>query len=319
MPKGYSHLTREERYHISALKKSGLSHRKIATQIGKHRSTIDREVKRLTTPKGGKYSPSKAHKKYLAGRQSKQEWNPIIKNYVLEKLGLFWSPEQISGRLKQDHPSLSISHEAIYRFIWKDKKNGGKLYENLLHSRKKYAKRGAKKKKRSLIPNRTDISQRPEIVEEKTRLGDFEGDLVIGASGSGALVTLVDRTSKLIKIGFISTKEAYPVRCKIQEMMHPLSDQIKTITFDNGREFSDHAAIASALDAEIYFATPYHSWERGLSEHTNGLIRKFFPKKMPFQDVSEENIQRVENLLNNRPRKVLNFKTPNEVFFSNSS
>ena len=143
--------------------------------------------------------------------------------------------------------------------------------------------------------------------------------MVIGASGSGALVTLVDRMSKLTKIGYILTKKAYAVRCKIQDIMQPLRDKIKTITFDNGTEFSDHEAIASALDAEIYFATPYHSWERGLNEHTNGLIRKFFPKKIPFQDVSEENIQRIENLLNNRPRKVLNYRMPNEVFFSNSS
>ena len=167
MPKGYSHLTQCERYQISALKKSGLSNRKIACQIGKHRSTIDREIKRTCTSKSRKYSPSKAHKKYLKGRQSTYEWNPVIKDYVLEKLALFWSPEQISGRLKQDLPSLSISHEAIYNFIWNDKKNGGKLYENLLHSRKKYAKRGSKTKIRSLIPNRTDISKRPEIVEKR--------------------------------------------------------------------------------------------------------------------------------------------------------
>ncbi|MEM6698626.1 MAG: IS30 family transposase [Bacteroidota bacterium] len=180
-------------------------------------------------------------------------------------------------------------------------------------------KGGSKQTRRNIIPNRVDISQRPQHIEKKEHIGDWEGDLIIGASGSGALITLVDRASKYVLIGFVATKNAYEVRCKIQDMMIGIKDKVNTITFDNGREFTDHIAIQKTLGAKTYFATPYHSWERGLSEHTNGLIRKFFPKKIPFKDVSKENILRVQNLLNNRPRKVLNFKTPNEVFLPNTS
>ena len=322
MPKGYTHLTKVQRYQISALDKRNIPPSEIAGTIGVHRSTVYRELKRSITSKGQVYSPSRAHKDYCLKRQNsggKSKIDGPIKAYILAKLAQNWSPEQIAGRIKIDSPDLSIHHETIYRYIGKNRKNGGNLYRNLLYSGKKYAKRGSKTQKRSLIPGRIDISQRPQIVEEKTRIGDWEGDLIIGASGSGALATLVDRASKYVRIGFIPSKKAYDVRCKIQDMMADIKDKILTITFDNDTEFSDHAAIQSALGTDIYFATPYHSWERGLNEHTNGLIRKFFPKKLPFQDTSDQNIQCVQNALNNRPRKVLNFKTPNEVFFSNTS
>ena len=186
MPKGYTHLTQAQRYQISALNKRRLSIAQIAAEVGVHRSTIYRELKRCITSKRSVYSASCSQKNYLQKRRKTGRcfnWNPIIMTYVLAKLALYWSPEQISGRLKVDHPGLSMSHEAIYRFIWRDKQNGGKLYKNLRHSVKKYAKRGSKKKKRSNIPNRVDIDQRPKIVDKKHRIGDWEADLVIGTSG----------------------------------------------------------------------------------------------------------------------------------------
>jgi IS30 family transposase len=224
----------------------------------------------------------------------------------------WWSPEQISGRLKEQGKA-SISHEAIYQYIWENKRSGGILFKQLRHKGKKYNKRSSGKAGRGCIPNRVDITERPEIVEQKSRIGDWEGDTVISAVSKTALLTVVDRHSKFTRIKKIGRKTAANVRAAMKDVMSPLPYPVFTITYDNGKEFAAHQDIATDLNAKCYFATPYHSWERGLNEHTNGLIRQYLPKLVDFKDVTDDEIQTIEDRLNNRPRKSLGYKTPMEV------
>lgn len=315
--KPYTHLTYEERCQIFGYLERKISISDIALALGRNKSTIYREVKRGT--KKISYSARHAniyYKKQRAKNIKNKRYHGFIKVYVQEKLAEKWSPEQISGRLKLDYPEHSISHETLYQHIWRDKKLGGTLYKNLRRKGRKYKKRDAKNRDRGIF-GRVDIDQRPVIVEEKSRIGDWEGDLIIGANHSGALTTMVDRASKFTKIGLVSAKKADLVRDEIIKIMQPLKEKTLTMTYDNGREFVQHQGISGALGAKTYFAKPYHSWERGLNEHTNGLIRQYLPKKTIFQGLCREKIQKIENALNNRPRKVLAYRTPNEVFFHN--
>ncbi|MEM6603145.1 MAG: IS30 family transposase, partial [Pseudomonadota bacterium] len=319
--KHYSHLTYEERCHISVCLERGMSVRSISLALDRDRSTIYREIKR-----GQKLKVSRSHynarfsnalyKKKRSEAAKPRIYHGILKEYVTKKLAEDWSPEQISGRIKIDHEGLSISHETIYQHIWRDKKEGGRLYKHLRRRGRKYKKRGAKHSDHGIL-GRISIDERPEIVEEKSRVGDWEGDLVIGSHQSGALVTMVDRASKFTKIAFVESKKSDHVRDVIIQMMRPLQDRVLTMTYDNGREFAHHQSISGTLKAESFFAKPYHSWERGLNEHTNGLIRQYLPKGTSFENLSKEKILFIENQLNNRPRKVLGLRTPNEVFFQN--
>ena len=317
MYKKYKHLTLEERCIIYGLKSNNNSIRSIAKHLNVSPSTVSRELQR-NKRKGG-YKPNLAHNKYNR-RKSKSVTprviTPEIRAKIIYGLSQYHSPEQISGSLKRE--GLSISHESIYNFVWNDKKDGGELYRYLRRSGKKYNKRGSSYSSRGLIPDRVDISQRDPIVETKSRIGDFEADTIIGKDQKGAIVTLVDRCSKksLFKKVPNRTKEA--VTNAIIDLLLPYKDKVHTITFDNGKEFTDHKIIAAILDAKCYFATPYHSWERGLNEHTNGLVRQFIPKKTDFATVTDEDIAKYQNLLDNRPRKILQFNTPISVFLSPS-
>jgi len=228
-----------------------------------------------------------------------------------------WSPRQISGWLESAGYG-GVSHERIYQHIWADKKKGGSLWKHLRHNGKKYNKRKGKNAGRGLIPNRIDIGERPAIVDAKERLGDWEGDTIIGKDHKGAIVSLVDRASKLTKLILLPNKTAEAVTNAIVTALKPLASNTKTLTFDNGKEFAGHTDITQALNAACYFAKPYHSWERGLNEHTNGLVRQYFPKGTDFSTLPQKAVQRVENLLNTRPRECLNFKTPNEIFVAKS-
>lgn len=239
---------------------------------------------------------------------------PDLIEVIEETLKLQWSPEQISGRLKKIYGKKAVSHEMIYRYIWKNKKCGGALYKNLRHNGKKYNKRGSKKAGRGCIPNRIDIEQRPLIVEEKSRIGDWEVDTIIGKEHKGAIVSIVDRHSKLTMLAKVPRKTACDVEVALTTRLSEVQDFVFTITADNGKEFANHVAISKKLNAAFYFARPYHSWERGLNEHTNGLVRQYIPKSAHFDTVSKEDLQNVEDLLNNRPRKILQFLTPIEVF-----
>jgi IS30 family transposase len=207
-----------------------------------------------------------------------------------------------------------VSHETIYEYIWEDKKNGGGLYKHLRHHGKKYNKRAGKNAGRGLIPNRVDIEERPAIVEKKERTGDWEGDTIIGKDHVGAIVSLVDRATKMAKLVLVENKTAEVVTEAIETALSPVQDVVHTITLDNGKEFAMHEKVAASLNAKVYFAKPYRSWERPLNEHTNGLVRQYFPKKTRFDTLTEDEVKRVEDLLNNRPRKVLGYRTPLEVF-----
>ena len=227
---------------------------------------------------------------------------------------LRWSPQQYSGWLYER--GLGLSHERIYQMIWQDKRDGGDLWRSLRRRGKRYNNRAGKTAGRGLIPNRIDISERPAIVARKTRLGDWEGDTVVGAGHKGGLLTLVERKTKLAKIIKLPRATARATQKAAVRRLKPIGEFVHTITFDNGKEFAAHQDIAHALKAKIFFATPYHAWERGVNENTNGLIRDFFPKGTDFSTISNAEVAKVERLLNARPRKSLGFRSPQEVFDS---
>ena len=318
MPEGYLHLTCEQRCQIYALLQSGRSQAHIARQIGVDPSTVSRELVRNTGARG--YRFKQAHEKASQRRQEASDkprkMTPDLVELIEEKLTQEqWSPDQISGRLAKDGVAF-ISHERIYQHVWKDKKDGGTLYLHLRHSGKKYNRRKGKNSGRGLIPNRVDIDQRPPIVAAKSRIGDWEADTIIGANHKGVVMSHVERTSKYTKLAKLPDKNADSVVQACARVLLPLADQIETITYDNGKEFASHAQIATSLGALSYFAKPYHSWERGLNEHTNGLFRQYFPKGSDFSILSDADVQRVEDKLNSRPRKILGYQTPREIFFS---
>jgi IS30 family transposase len=314
MPKGYQQLTYEKRYTLYALKAIGLSHRKIAKTLGVSSRTVDREILRNTQAQA--YDPeiaqTQAEQKRRKPKPHLKKMTPTLQKWIDEKLTQHqWSPEQMAGRLKQND-GISISHETLYQYIWQDKATGGLLYLNLRRHGKTYHKRGSNgKTSRGQIKNRVDIEMRPAIVEARTRLGDWEADTIIGKNHQGAVVTLVDRTSRMTCLVKVERRTAEAVKMAIIEALRDL--EVHTITFDNGKEFAYHTEIAEALGVETYFAKPYHSWERGTNENTNGLIRQYLQKSSSFANVGEAELARIAYLLNNRPRKCLNFKTPWEV------
>ncbi len=314
--KNYKQLTREQRYQIYALKKAEHSMGYIANNIGVDKSTVSRELKRNTGQRG--YRPKQAHKKAVQRHKEKPKairLNEEAKAFIKLQLESFDSaPEQISGRMDLTL-GFRVSHETIYRYLLADKEEDGTLYLHLRHQNKPYKKRYGSTDRRGQIPNRTSIDERPAIVDEKSRIGDFEGDLVIGKNHKGALVTMVDRCSKYTLIASTPNKRADNVDAAIIKLLGPFQDSLESITLDNGKEFSHHEKIAKALDTSIYFAHPYHSWERGLNEHTNGLLRQYFPKGSSLENVTKEEIADAQYKLNHRPRKALGFKTPYEVFF----
>ena len=316
----YKQLTLEKRYHISALQKAGLKQKEIAEKTAVHPSTISRELRRNRDRLRG-YDAELAQIRSTKRHQEKckrQSFNRHIEKYIRSKLKQDWSPEQISGRMKIDL-SITVVHETIYRYIYANKANGGRLYKLLRHKNKKYHKRSNDYKARGVLIDRVMIDKRPRIVEKKSRIGDLEIDTVIGKNHVGALVTVVDRKSKFTLIKNVPSRQATVVTKALIEMITPIKAITHTITSDNGKEFAYHKEVAAALDADFYFANPYHSWERGLNEHTNGLIRQYLPKKSEFIDVSKDEIIMIQNRLNHRPRKVLGYKTPYEVFFSEMS
>lgn len=210
---------------------------------------------------------------------------------------------------------ILISHELIYQHIWRDKQKGGSLYKHLRNRGKKYNKRANKSAGRGLIPNRVGIEERPAIVDKKIRVGDFELDTIVGAHHKGAIMSAVDRRTKKTYLGLLDRVTAYETASSIINQLSSIGEHVHTLTSDNGKEFAQHEKIARKLKASFYFANPYHAWERGLNENTNRLVRQYFPKGTDFTKITHEQVKYVEYLLNNRPRKSLNFNTPDEVFY----
>lgn len=310
----YTQLTSGQRYQIAALQEAKISKKEIASIIGVHRSTITRELQRNTGLKG--YRPKQAQNKSDKRRQNAEKaitFLDDLADLVTIKLRQDWSPEQISGWLKKE-ALPTVSHERIYQHIWRDKQQGGELYRHCRHSQKPRKKYGSHDT-RGQIKDRISIDERPVIVTQKGRLGDWEIDTVIGQHHQGALVTIVERKSKFTLIKKVSSKHAEIVTQATITLLQPYLDKTFTITADNGKEFANHTEISKQLDATVYFAHPYSSWERGLNENTNGLIRQYFTKGSSFETITDEQVDDVMIKLNNRPRKTLNFKTPHEVFF----
>jgi len=313
----YSQLTEGERNQFDALRQAKMPMTEIANQLNRSRTTLYNELDRNTGGRG--YRPRQAQK-FAEQRRAETvqplKMHPEVIAYVESKLHLQWAPEQIAGTMKTDPdgPGLSVSTETIYRHVGDDKRAGGTLYTQLRHGLKKRRKQRGGKDLRGKIRNRVDIDQRPAVVETRERLGDWEADLVCGTGASGYLVTLVERVSRRVLIGYTQTKTAREVTSEILRLLK--DDVVETITFDNGKEFAGHERIAAALGCQCYFAKPYHSWERGLNENTNGLIRQYFPKKMSFAKITTDQVALVQHRLNTRPRKGLGFKPPDVIYFS---
>ena len=313
-----NHITEEQRYVIERMRSAGQSVRAIGAAIGKSPSTVSRELKRNCDRRGGRYRAELAHRKCLIRRENKPHCTTFtddMKQVAYSLLERKYSPEQISGRLKLEGRRF-VSHETIYRWIWDNKRRGGSLHNHLRNRGRRYRKRGSAKNSRGIIPGRVDISQRPQEVNRRDRLGDMEIDLVIGAGHKGALVTMNDRTAGTVHIRKVFSKEANRVAMTAVNALKPIRHLLKTMTSDNGREFADHALISSKLELDFFFATPFHSWERGSNENINGLIRQYIPKKSDILSLPDEYITFVENEINNRPRKRFGFRSPNEIFLS---
>ena len=311
----YTQLTQDQRYQIYAMNKAGFTQKAISIEVGVHPSTISRELRRNTGLRG--YRPKQAHSLALSRRNKAisrilaSHWDEVDR-----LIKAYWSPEQIAWRLYEEQ-GYRISHEWIYQHIYRDKRQGGHLYR-YLRCQKQRKKRYGSHERRGRIPDQVMIDARPGVVEARLRLGDWEGDTLIGKDHQGVLVSLVERKSRYTVLGQAKAKRKDRVADEVIRCMEPYAADCLTMTYDNGREFTDHGRISQALNAEIYFAHPYCSWERGTNENTNGLIRQFFPKTMSLLKVSQQALQSVMDRLNHRPRKTLNWRTPHEVF-SNSN
>lgn len=310
----YKQLTQDQRYQIYEMKQMQLSQKDMARILNVSDSTISRELKRNSGARG--HYLKNAHQLTLKRRLGKskprftQAYWQQIERYLRREV----SPEQISCRLKYKKRQ-SISPEWIYQYIYADKQKGGTLHTHL-RCKKKNRKVYGGYRKINNIRNRVSIEKRPKIVDSRRRYGDWEVDTVIGRQGGSVLVTLVERKSKLSLMALSINKKAQTVKDTIITLLASLSSCVHTLTYDNGPEFAQHEAIDKALDSQGYFAHPFCSGERGLSENTNGLIRQYLPKKSSFDQTPAKKIQMIMDRLNNRPRKALNGRTPNEVFFS---
>jgi transposase, IS30 family len=308
-------LTVEQRYTIAAMRQNGHSQKDIAEKIGKHKSVVNRELKRNMDLRSGAYRAELAQRKCDDRHHSKPKhlrFTEAVKELVNEGLEKLYSPEQIVGFAKKKNENI-VSHERIYQYIWSDKRKGGDLHKNLRHKGKKYRKRGNLKDKRGMILNRIDISERPPVVESRERFGDLEIDTIIGKDRKGAILTINDRKTGMVKIRKLQGKDADKLAEVAIETLQEWAPNLHTITSDNGKEFAAHSTIATALNIDFYFAKPYHSWERGSNENLNGLIRQYIPKGTDFSNISEKEIQEIEDNLNDRPRKRFDFFSPNEV------
>lgn len=309
----YTQLTQYQRYQIYALLKREHNQTEIAQTIGVHKSTISRELKRNRGQRG--YRPKQAHRKAI----NRRSWDhrripPQTWRWIERKLRQDWSPEQVMLWMRK-YRKASVSHEWIYQYIYANKRAGGDLHKHLRCQKKRRKRYGSTERRGNLV-DRVSIEQRPGVVDERNRLGDWEADTVIGKKSPYALVTLVDRKSRFTLVKKINHRTSEATRDAIIQMLKPFRLKILTITCDNGKEFARHKEIAKELGANVYFANPYASWERGTNENTNGLLRQYFPKGSDFSKITDEKVQFVEKRLNSRPRKCLNAMTPEMVFFN---
>ena len=310
----YNQLTENERYQIYILRKTGHTQQQIARQLERSPATISRELRRNKGLRG--YRPGQAQKLTDARRQGAYKARTVtgeVQRQIEALLRQQLSPQQVARYLEK-HRGVSLHHETIYQLIYTDKASGGDLYTHLRVASKPYRKRYGKNDRRGTIKNRVSIEQRPTVVDRGNRVGDWEGDTIIVKNRKGALLTMVERKTLYTVIVLLTGKRAdLLAEAAIEHMAH-LKDHVKTITFDNGLEFAEHEAISKGLEASVYFAHPYASWERAINENTNGLIRQYFPKGTDFTEVTDEQVQFVMDRLNNRPRETRGGCSPNELF-----
>lgn len=310
-----SHLTQEQRYTISVMKAQGYSQKDISKAIGKDKSVVSRELYRNCDQRSGRYDCDLAHRKYTQRQKTKLraiKFTDEVKNYVDLKLEQKWSPEQIS-RTAAPGGLTMVSPERIYQYIIEDKKKGGNKYQHL-RRKKKYKKRCVVEDRRGKLSNPKSIHDRPQEADRRSRYGDYEVDLIIGANHKGGLLTMNDRKTGRVKIRKIKGKNAKMIAKQIIAALKKEKGMIHTITSDNGKEFGEHEYISKQLGIGFYFADPYSSWQRGSNENLNGLIRQYFPKKTNFDEVTIYDIKKVENQLNKRPRKRYGYRSPIEEF-----
>lgn len=308
-------LTTDERYTIAALRKQRKSQSEIARELGRHRSTISRELVRNRT-NAGIYSASKAvDRTARVRRESRRKWyfSDQELKMIISLIRIDWSPEQISLWLKKEN-IFSISHSTIYRFIWYDHFYHGTLYLHLRQSGKKRRKKYRSRDSRGVLRNKAHISERPRSAENKSRIGHFEIDTVHGSNDLHSIVTIVDRKSKFTIIGKLKARTCAELNRKTIALIKKQVKKVRTITSDNGTEFHGYKKIEEATAVKFYFANPYHSWERGLNENTNGLIRQYLPKGKSMKHITQKDCDKIALKLNRRPRKCLNMETPEAVY-----
>ncbi len=316
----YHQITEGERYQISALRMEGLCPAEIARRLGRHRSTISRELRRNASPWDGRYRPSKAGE-MARGRRSRsrrnQRFDELDWMIVEAMLQEDWSPKQVSGVLAK-RGDLLISHETIYRHVWEDRRQGGRLCEHLRHRMRKRRKRYGSYERRGRLLGKRPISERPKSIEKRKQRGHWEIDTVAGSSeANDCIVTLVERATGYTLIGKLKTRSMDETAKRIVHLVRKSGLPCRTMTADNGTEFHAYKKIENALGVTFYFATPYHSWERGSNENTNGLIRQYLPKGKSLAKVTQHDCNKIAAKLNARPRERYGFTSPAELFRAN--
>jgi IS30 family transposase len=311
----YQLIQYEQRVLIAYHLKAGLGNNEIGRILSIDKSVISREISRNSSTGIYKvYNANQAHKRALE-RKKNIGRKPIIEGSLKRKVDVLledkWSPEQIHGRFTLKNIYMP-SHETIYKYIYQDKKEGGHLFIHLRQRHRTRYKRSNTTKKRGVIKDRISIRERPGIIEQRIRLGDWEGDTMIGKNHKSAIATMVDRTSRETKIIKLANKTSKQTSTRIIKKMRRGTTPIRSITLDNGKEFADHKLISQKLRTAVYFADPYSAFQRGTNENTNGLIRQYLPKGTDLNIVSHYELKRIENSLNNRPRKCLGYLTPRE-------
>jgi transposase, IS30 family len=311
----YSQITVGERYTLGLLRRLGLRPADIARALGRHRSTISRELARNTRPDGG-YRPAVAQERTNARRwrsRGGDRFTPEEFALVTARLALKWSPEQIAAVLRQSG-LLAISHETIYRYIWADKRRGGQLHTHLRGAPKLCRKRYGSYERRGRVTGKRPITARPRSIETRRQGGHWEMDTVLGTGDRHCVLSLVERSSGYLVLGKLSARTTAAVTRRAIQLIRQEQQPVHTITADNGTEFHDYARIERATGTTVYFATPHHAWERGTNENTNGLIRQYLPKGMCMRHITQADCDRIAAELNDRPRLRLGFRTPSEVF-----
>lgn len=319
----YVQLTSEERYVIYHLKLFKLSLREIARRLGRHHTTISRELKRNGPDVASwVYWHQGAHERALRRRKQPRHYRrrnhaPLVR-YVERSLRAERSPDVIAARLKMDYPedsSMRISIETVYRWVYRDAGQGGELFKCLCRCHKKRRKQHRYGTGRGLIPGRVGIEQRPELVAARQRFGDWEGDTVEGAKGSGHITTHVERKSRYLVAAKLANKTAAKTAQAVTSAFRKIPTRLRhTLTLDNGKEFAGFREIEKGTGLTVYFADPYSAWQRGTNENTNGLLRRYFPKGTDFSVITDKALAQAVRKLNHRPRKCLGYRTPHEVF-----